>query len=155
LHGRWGVLLARHGALEVRYEWIEGAVAIVGQALRAQAQGLRDARLANASLTRQEHHLALTLPGLFPAPQQDIDFSVAFHQGREPGGGGRLEAALGGARSAHPVDPYGIGQAFKQVCGDIIVLKRSTHQPLRLCTEHQPPWCGQALQPRRNIRRLP
>src|SRR5260370_1146488 len=75
--------LKARGPLELHDERVERAVRVVGRAEVAQAhmrlalepgqQAFSDARLADAGLAREQHDPTLTVLGLIPTAQQQLD----------------------------------------------------------------------------------
>ena len=103
---------------------VEGAIDMVRRALQAQraldlvlqalAQRIQDARLADARLSREQHHLAFAFLRESPALGEKSDLLLAPHQGRQPRVGSGLEAA---GRGADPDDAPGagrLGDAFQE-----------------------------------------
>ena len=81
------------------------------------AQGLEQARLADAGLAGEQDHLTLALLGLFPAVEQQGEFLPAADQGREARPAQRLKAALGRALAGHPPSPDRRREAFERYGG--------------------------------------
>jgi len=60
-----------------------------------------NARLADARLAGNQHHLAFSLLRLRPTPPQQLEFFLAANQRRQACGAQRLEPAFDAARAEH------------------------------------------------------
>ena len=124
-----------------------------GSPLSRSSRRLREARLADARLARNQHDAALAGLGLLPAPLQQRQLLLAADQ-RRAGRAQRLEAALGPALAQHPRGHDRRGQALDLDRAEILIVEQPAGQPPRARRDHHRARLGQRLQPRREVRRL-
>src|SRR5215472_8506562 len=84
-----------------------------------------DARLADARLPRNEHHLTLAGLGARPAAQQPVDFFVATDEGAQRRSVQRLEPARNATRPQHMPSPHRLGDALDLDGAKVRYSKRS------------------------------
>ena len=123
-------------------------------ACQAIAQGLADARLADAGLARQQHDLAFAVAGERPALQQQRDLAVAADKLDQTLHVLGLEARRGGALAEHAPRLLRRGEAFELEPPQRFERERLAEQLARVVGKHDFTRLGLRLQPRGEIRRL-
>ena len=133
-----------------RAEQAQAGVRLAAQPLE---QGLREPRLADARLARNQDDRALAALGLLPAPLQQRQLLVAADERR----GGRAQCRKAAFDHALAHDPRGYDRRGKALDLDrpqILVVEQPGGQPPRARPDHHRPRLRQRLQPRREVRRL-
>ncbi len=152
------------GACQLIENRVESGIRMVGRALIAQAnmrlladplaQGLGNARLADAGLPRYHDDLSIAVLGLLPALQQEADLLVAPDKRGQADLMRRLETGLHGALSHHAIERDRCREAFQGMGIEIFQGECSGNQPARaLCHDHRVRF-GQGLHASGNIWRL-
>ena len=147
LHLGRGIAIEPRGPLQQADHRVKRAVGVVGRAVLAErrvrlvaealAQRLDQARLADPGLTREQHDLAVAVPGPGPALEQDAELVLAPDQGRQVLPMQRLEPALGAALADHPEGGERLGKALEPGRTEIGQLEQATKQaPGRLADDH-------------------
>ena len=123
--------------------------------LEPLAQRPHEARLADAGLARQQHHLALALLGSLPALEQQADLVLAADKRRQARSVQRLEPALGGAFPRPRAKPGPERESPSVSCRPS---SASSNSPPISCRVRAAittaARLGQGLQPRRQVRRV-
>ena len=126
-------------------------MAFIGEAV---AQGLADARLADAGLARQQHHLPFAVARQAPAFEQQRHLAGAADEFDQPALVLRLEAARHAALAAHAPRLDRRDKALQLECSGRLELERRTHQAARLGRQHDLARRGMGLQARREVGRF-
>jgi hypothetical protein len=126
----------------------------VGLRREPLAQGLHEARLADARLAREQHDLPLALARPGPAREQERQLLLAIDQGRHARGVQRLKAALGPALARHPPDRGRSGEALEGVAAKVLELEQAAQEPPRAFGDHHRARLGHLLQPGGEVGRL-
>ena len=122
--------------------------------LEPPAQRPNEARLADAGLARQQHHLAVALLGSLPVLEQQADLMLATDKRRQACPVQRLEPALGGAFPDHAPRPHRNGKALQGLQAEFGELEQPANQLPGAGGDHHRARLGQGLQPRREVRRV-
>ena len=129
----------------------ERRVRLVAQ---APAQGPEQARLADPGLAREQHHLAVAIPGPGPALQQDAELVLAPDQRGEMLAVQRVEPALRAALAFDPESRERRGEALERHRPQIGQLEQAADQPARRLADHHTARRGKSLESGREVRRL-
>jgi hypothetical protein len=145
--------------LEVRNEWVEGAVRMVGRAEIAKAhmrfalepdqQTFSDARFADAGLAREHHDPTLADLGLIPTAQQQLDLLVPTNERRQRARAPRLEPADVDRFAAHLPRLHRLRQPLHLVGTERAAVEHPSHQPPRAARDYHLTGRCYRLQPRR------
>ena len=122
--------------------------------VEALRQCRAQARLADAGLAGDQHHLAVAGLGALPAPQQKFDLLVAADQPAQRRAAQRLEPALHRARTQHLPSRHRRGDALDLDGAEIAVLEEIADQPARARGDDDRVRLGQGLQPGGEVRRF-
>src|SRR6185312_451760 len=152
------------GALQLLEDRIERAVGMEGRAIVMQLRpvrlgelprhGMGEARLADAGLADQKHHLPLTAPRLLPAVEQQRDLDVAADQRAERARAQRLETAVAAALADDAPGRYRHSEALELVAAEAGALEELADELPRARADHHGARLGQRLEPRGEVRRL-
>ena len=126
----------------------------MGLVLEPSAQLAHEARLADAGLAREQHHLPLAVRGLPPAAEQQGNLLLATDQRREARGLARLEAAF---RTTFAFDPPGgerLGEAPQALRAEVGQLEQAAQEPARRLADDHAARLRERLEPCREVRRL-
>ena len=113
----------------------------------------RQARLADARLARQQHHLPRAALRLAPQIDQPLGLVVSAEQRIDAGLALRLEPAVGGARTQDLPDRHRRLEALERDRPEIAIVEKTAGQLARRRVDDHGVWLRQALQPRRQIGR--
>jgi hypothetical protein len=127
---------------------LEPAVGRLGQSL---AERLEKPRLPEARVAREEHRLALALPDLLPAFEQQPHLLVASHE-RSELARVHVEAAAHACRLEHGVCADRIGDALQHRGSEILRCEDPRDQPQRRSADQHRVRLGRAFEPRRDVR---
>ena len=143
----------------------EGALLVIGgttkyQACGALAEGvltqhLHQARFANARLPTEQHHLAPAVLAVCPALQEQHDFGLAPHQGRQAARTSDVQAALRRTFPQHPIHLHRRRDPFEVMSPQLLSGKIPTYQAEGGRTDHDRIRRCQSLEAGRQIGRLP
>ena len=150
--------------LQMLDDGIEGTVGLIGGTVQRQArhalrhyplgQHPHQARLANARLATEQHHLAQAVPGLRPALPQQRHIRLPAHQRSKSSNCGHVQATLRGAFPHHLGTRTGVSMPLR-VCGpEILADKVPLHQAGGRVTEHHRVGLCQALEAGGQVRRV-
>ena len=91
-------------------------------------QGLREARLADARLARDQHHLALAPFGLAPAVEQPLEFRLAADERGQAGYPPGFEAARRCALAEHLPHPNPGRETLQPALAEVAALEQAAEQ---------------------------
>jgi hypothetical protein len=152
------------GALQLTNDGIERAVGVLRRAEVAQASvGFTpepfqkrggEPRFADAGLPRNQDDLAFAAPCSLPAAEQDLELLLTPDQGGQTLAMQRFEAALDHTGSDCCPGPNRSGETLETVRAKVFKLEQGAEQPPRALANDDSVRFGDALQPRRQVRRL-
>ena len=120
--------------------------------LEPLAERPHKARLADAGLARQQHHLAVALLGPLPALEQKSDLMLAADQRRQARPMQRLEPAFGGAFPDHAPSLHRTGKALQSMQAEVGKIEQARRSAAGCGRRSPRSRLGQGLQPRREVR---
>ena len=113
-----------------------------------------ESRFADTGLAGKEHHLAFTGLCSCPASQQQFEFFVAPDEDGQAARVQRLETAFRRTRPQRRPGPRRFGDALEVLCPEVLQLKQITEKFSRGLGNDHHVRLGDALQARRQVRRL-
>ena len=143
---------------------IKGAIGVLRRAEIAQTdvplgsdgfeQRCSKSRLANARLTGEQHHLALTGLCLRPAPQQQFKFFLSTDKIGQTTAMQCLKTACRRALSQRCPSAHRACNSLEVLCPQILEFKQIAEKPSCALSDNHGVWLGDSLELRGNVRSL-